>query len=109
MQTNALASAARSDPSDLQAEEGIAPLMGLFGKVLQSGDAPEDLNISMASLDKEGNPIESQRVGNALRDSLPPIPHTPELYFVAGLIYRSRLMLRWIANLSPAGIAALTS
>ena len=56
--------------------DGMAQLMGLFGTVLASGDSPEDVNISMAPLDEDGNPIESQRVGSAPAGGLPPIPNT---------------------------------
>jgi hypothetical protein len=63
---NMLKKAADSMPQqgDGSGEDGMAELMGMFQKVLQSADTPEDVQITMAPLDEHGNPIESQRVGN---------------------------------------------
>lgn len=45
-------------------EDGMAELMGMFKKVLQSADTPEDVQITMTPLDENGNPIASETVGN---------------------------------------------
>lgn len=68
-------------------DDGMAQLLGLFGKVLASADSPEDINISMAPLDENGNPIESQRVGSEPRDGPPPIPRTIDLPAASGHLF----------------------
>jgi hypothetical protein len=70
---------ARGSSSDTQAEDGMAELLGMFGKVLASGDSPEDVNVSIAPLGADGKPIESQRVGSVPRDGRPPILHSVDL------------------------------
>ena len=74
-----------SDPSE--GEDGMAQLLGMFGKVLASGDSPEDVNISMAPLDKDGNPVESQRVGSTPREGPPPIPRSVGLPAASGHLF----------------------
>ena len=75
------------DPGADSEGDGMAQLMGLFGKVLSSADSPEDVNISMAPLDESGNPIESQRVGSAPRDGPPPIPRSVDLPAANGHLF----------------------
>jgi hypothetical protein len=70
-----------------QSQDGMAQLMGLFGQVLASADAPEDVQVSMAPLDENGNPIESQRVGSTSRDGEPPIPTRVELPAASGHLF----------------------
>lgn len=48
---------------DGSGEDGMAALVGLMQQVLKSADTPEDVRISMAPLDEQGNPIEAERVG----------------------------------------------
>jgi hypothetical protein len=68
-------------------EDGMAELMGMFGKVLASADSPEDVNVSMVPLDENGNPIESQRVGSAPRDGPPPVPNSVNLPAKSGHLF----------------------
>ena len=75
------------DPGADSEGDGMAQLMGLFGKVLSSADSPEDVNISMAPLDEDGNPIESQRVGSTPRDGPPPIPNSVDLPAASGHLF----------------------
>lgn len=49
---------------DGSGEDGMAELMGIFQKVLQSADTPEDVQITMTPLDEHGNPIPGETVGN---------------------------------------------
>ena len=74
-------------PVDGQGEDGMAELMGIFGKVLASADSPEDVNVSMAPLGADGKPIESQRVGTTPRDGLPPIPRSVDLPATSGHLF----------------------
>lgn len=60
-------------------EDGMSELLGMFQKVLQSADTPEDVQISMAPLDENGNPIESQRVGPAPRSGPASVPRSVEI------------------------------
>lgn len=57
-------------------DDGMGQLLGLFGKVIASADSPEDLQISMTTLDEQGNPDESKRVGSTAGNAPPPIPHS---------------------------------
>ncbi|MEH6592684.1 MAG: hypothetical protein V7746_20625 [Halioglobus sp.] len=60
-------------------DDGMAQLLGLFGKVIASADSPEDLQVSMTTLDEHGNPDESKRVGSGVGDAPAPIPSSVEL------------------------------
>ena len=77
----------RGGGAEPSGEDGMAELLGMFGKVLASADSPEDVNISMAPLDENGNPIESQRVGSTPRDGPPPIPNTINLPAKSGHLF----------------------
>jgi hypothetical protein len=77
----------RGTAPDPHSEDGMEALMGLFGKVLTSADSPEDVDISMAPLDKDGKPIESQRVGTRPRDGLPPIPRSIDIPAPSGHLF----------------------
>jgi hypothetical protein len=72
---------------DSQGEDGMAELLGMFGKVLASGDSPEDVQVSITPLDENGNPIESQRVGSTPKDGLPPIPNRVDLPAKSGHLF----------------------
>jgi len=65
----------------------MAQLLGMFSQVLASADSPEDLQINMAPLDADGNPIESQRVGSVPRDGLPPVPRSVDLPGATGHLF----------------------
>lgn len=56
-------------------EDGMAELAGLFQKILQSADTPEDVQISVTQLDENGNPIPGQTVGNTY-EGPPSVPRT---------------------------------
>jgi len=75
------------DSQDGQGQDGMAELLGMFGKVLASGDSPEDVNVSMAPLDENGNPIESQRVGTGYGGNVPPIPNRVDLPAASGHLF----------------------
>jgi hypothetical protein len=68
-------------------EDGMAELLGMFGKVLASGDSPEDVNISMTPYGEDGKPIESQRIGSTPRDAPPPVPHSVNLPAASGHLF----------------------
>lgn len=70
-----------------QGEDGMAELMGLFGKVLASADSPEDVQVSMAPLGPDGKPIESQRVGSVAREGPPPVPDRVDLPGASGHVF----------------------
>jgi len=67
-----------------QGGDGMAQLLGMFGKVIASGDSPEDVQVSMTPLDENGNPIESQRVGSEPSDGPAPIPRSIDLPAASG-------------------------
>lgn len=64
--------------------DGMGQLLGMFGKVIASADSPEDIQISMTTLDEQGNPEESKRVGSTVGSSPPPIPHSVEVPATSG-------------------------
>ena len=68
--------AASGGPAD---DDGMGQLLGLFGKVIASADSPEDLQISMTTLDADGNPDESKRVGSTAGKGPAPIPSSVDL------------------------------
>lgn len=78
-----------SDPQsqDGQGEDGMAELLGMFGKVLASGDSPEDVNVTFTPHDEDGNPIESQRVGSGAGSGPPPIPRSVDLPAASGHLF----------------------
>jgi len=79
----------RADPStmDGQGQDGLQELLGVFSQVIASADSPEDLQVSMAPLDEQGNPIESQRVGSTPRGVAPPIPNRISLPGASGHLF----------------------
>jgi len=87
MKQGADAMDSRGGAGDPNSDDGMEALMGLFGAVLSSADSPEDVNISMAPLDENGNPIESQRVGSTPRDGPPPIPNRVDLPAASGHLF----------------------
>jgi hypothetical protein len=84
-----------------QEGDGMAQLLGVFGKVIASGDSPEDIQVSIAPLDESGRPIESERVGSEPRDGPAPIPRSIDLPAVSGHLFVS--MYQLAAN-SKAGM-----
>jgi len=65
-------------------DDGMAQLLGIFGKVIASADSPEDLQVSMTTLDEQGNPDESKRVGSEAGGVPAPIPSSVELPAASG-------------------------
>ncbi len=64
--------------------DGMAQLLGMFGKVIASGDSPEDVAVSFTPFDENGNPIESQRVSSEPSDGPAPIPRSVALPAASG-------------------------
>lgn len=77
----------RSSGTDKQEGDGMAQLLGMFGKVIASGDSPEDIQVSITPYDENGNPIESQRVGSEPSNGPAPIPRTIDLPTVSGHLF----------------------
>ena len=67
-----------------QGEDGLGELLGIFQKVVNSADSPEDVQISMAPLGPDGQPIESQRVGSTGQSGPPPVPRSVDLTASSG-------------------------
>jgi len=72
---------------DADPDDGMAQLLGVFGKVIASADSPQDVQISMTPLDENGRPIESQRVGSTPQGGLAPIPHSVEIPATSGHLF----------------------
>jgi len=75
------------ESGDSQGEDGMAELLGMFGKVLASGDSPEDVNVTITPHDEDGNPIESQRIGTGQGGGPPPIPRSVDLPAANGHLF----------------------
>lgn len=67
---------AEQDDAQNGQQDGAEALTGLLAKMLASGDSTEDIDVTITPLDKDGNPIESQRVGSRAGNSVPPVPRT---------------------------------
>ncbi len=70
--------------AEAQEEDGMGQLLGIFQKVVNSADSPEDVEISMAPLGPDGQPIESQRVGTSGSSGPPPVPRSVTLPAASG-------------------------
>jgi hypothetical protein len=68
---------------DGSGQGGMAEMLGVFQKVLRSADSPEDVQISMAPLGPDGQPIESKRVGTE-QIGPPSVPRTLDLPATSG-------------------------
>jgi len=68
-------------------DDGMGQLLGMFGKVIASADSPEDLQISMTTLDEHGNPDESKRVGSVPGSGPAPIPSSVDLPAESGRLF----------------------
>ncbi len=79
--------ASRSGSAEEQEGDGMAQLLGMFGKVIASGDSPEDVQVSITPLDENGNPIESQRVGSEPTNGPAPIPRSVDLPAASGHLF----------------------
>tara|TARA_R110001592_G_scaffold363248_3_gene682130 strand:- start:29201 stop:30583 length:1383 start_codon:yes stop_codon:yes gene_type:complete len=77
----------RSGSADSEGGDGMAQLLGIFGKVIASGDSPEDIQISMTVLDENGNPDESKRVGSEPANGPAPIPRSIALPAESGHLF----------------------
>ena len=76
-----------TDTQQTQGEgDGMKQLLGMFGQVLASADSPEDLNVSIAPLDEDGNPIESERIHSTPSDG-PPVPRSVDLPAASGHLF----------------------
>ena len=95
-------STTRSGSAKDQEGDGMAQLLGMFGKVIASGDSPEDVQVSMTTLDKNGNPNESQRVGSEPRDGPAPIPRSIDLPTASGHLFVP--MYQLTTNLKPGTV-----
>jgi len=91
----------RSSNADNPDGDGMSQLLGMFGKIVASADSPEDVQISMAPLDENGNPIESQRVGSTPTDGPAPIPSSVDIPAERGHLFVP--MYQLTAN-SKAGV-----
>lgn len=60
-------------------DDGMGQLLGMFGKVIASADSPEDLQVSMTTLDENGNPDESKRVGTGVDGAPAPVPSNVDI------------------------------
>lgn len=52
------------EQGDGSGEDGMAELIGMFQKVLNSADAPEDVQVTVTPADEKGNPLEAVQVGS---------------------------------------------
>lgn len=77
-------SAPELDGETFEGNEGLGEILGLFQKVVTSADSPEHVQISMAPLDADGNPIESERVGTDPKDFEPAVPRSVDLPGASG-------------------------
>lgn len=88
---DSLSSRDAGSSEDRQVEEtapdGAAALLGLFGKVLASGDSTEDVEVTITPLDKDGNPITSQRVGSHVQAEPAPVPRRVTLAASSGHLF----------------------
>ena len=96
---NILKTAADSMPQqgDGTGEDGMAELMGMFQKIMQSADTPEDVQITMTPLDEHGNPIKSQSVGNQYSGP-PSVPRTVNIPATQGHLVIPMYQLTGIRN-----------
>jgi hypothetical protein len=67
-----------------EGNRGLGEFLGVLQKAVQSADSPEDVEISMAPLGPDGQPIESQRVGSGPREGPRPIPRSVDLPAASG-------------------------
>jgi hypothetical protein len=70
------------DPTE--GEHGMRVLLGVFKKVVESADSPEDVRITMAPLGPDGKPIESQRVGTGPEAGPPSTPRIVDITTPSG-------------------------
>jgi len=83
-------------------DDGMGQLLGAFSKVIASADSPEDLQVSMAALDEQGNPIESTRVGSTPADGPAPIPASVDVPAASGHLFVP--MYQLTASSSPGTV-----
>jgi len=77
-------SAPELDGDTFEGNSGLGELLGMFQKVVQSADSPEDVKFSIAPLGPDGKPIESQRVGTQPTEGPAPVPDTVDLPSASG-------------------------
>ena len=72
-------SAADLDGDTFEGNEGLGQLLGMFQKVVQSADTPDEVGISITPLGPDGKPVEEKRVDIGNPDAPPRVPPTVEL------------------------------
>jgi hypothetical protein len=77
----------RSGDTQKQGGDGMAQLLGAFGKVIASGDSSQDIQIRITPLDENGRPIESQAVGSVVSEIPPPIPNSINIPATNGRLF----------------------
>lgn len=65
-------------------QNGMRAMLGLFKKVVESADTPEDVRLTMAPLGPDGKPIESQRVGTGPEAGPPSSPRVVSIPSTSG-------------------------
>jgi len=68
-------------------EDGMAELLGMFGKVLASGDSPDDVDVTFTPYDEQGNPDPSRAVGTRAGNGPPPVPRSVDLPGASGHLF----------------------
>ncbi len=68
-------------------DDGLGQLLDMFQKVVSSADSPEDVQIKITPHDENGNPIESQSVGNNLPGRSRPIPSSVDVPATSGHLF----------------------
>ncbi len=75
-------------------EDGMAELLGMFGKVLASADSPEDVDVTITPLDEQGNPDPSRAVGTRAGGGPLPVPRSVDLPATSGHLFVPMYQLR---------------
>ena len=68
-------------------DDGLGQLLSMFQKVVTSADSPEDVQIKITPFDENGNPIESQSIGNDLPGRSRPIPSSVDIPAASGHLF----------------------
>ena len=68
-------------------DDGLGQLLSMFETVVSSADSPEDVQIKITPFDDDGNPIESQSVGNDLPGRSRPIPSRVDVPATSGHLF----------------------
>jgi len=68
-------------------DDGMGQMLNMFQQVISSADSPEDVQIKITPFDENGNPIESQSVGNDLPGRSRPIPSHLDIPATSGHLF----------------------